>query len=261
MRKSFPWSTWLFCILFFIALFVILNVFSFRVKSAFFRFTLPMQSFFWEKGNGFSGFLDGVAKGGGYREENALLQERIETLQAKLAEFETVRRENKELRNASDIGLLQEFRLSGVNVTGKEISRDVVFVDKGSAQGIAKGMAVVTASKVAVGEVIETYEHSSKVRLFSDTDSSSEASVLSKDFVGVVRGEGRSQIVLDLIPHDKDIQKGDVVITSHLGSVFPANLPVGEILKVEKNDTGTFQRAQVRPFFDMGRDSLLFVIL
>ncbi len=261
MKKSFPWSTWLFCILLLIAFFAILNVFSLGVKSAFFRFTLPLQSFFWEKGSGFSGFLDGVVKGGGYREENVLLRERIETFQAKLADFEKSQRENKELRNALDIRLLKESGRSGVNVIGKEISRDVVFIDKGTAQGIAKGMAVLTPSQVAVGEVIETYEHSSTVRLLSDTESSFEASVLSKDFVGVVKGMGRSQILLDFIPHDNNIQKGDVVITSHLGSVFPANLPIGEVLMVEKNDARTFQKADIRPFFDMSRDSILFVIL
>lgn len=258
MRKSFPWNTWLFYILGFIALFIILNVFSLGIRSAFFRFTLPLQSFFWEKGTGFSNFLDGIVQGGRFKKENVLLQERIEVLQVKLAEFGTLQRENESLRNALDIGLLQEFKLLGANVVGKEISRDVIFIDRGSADGIAKGMAVITPSRVVAGQVIETYEHSSKVRLLSDTESSFEASV--RDMVGVVRGMGRSQILLDLIPQDKDIQKGDVVVTSHLGSVFSPNLPIGEIQEVGKNDAGTFQQASVRLFFDMSRDSLLFVI-
>lgn len=261
MQGSFSWKTWLGCILGSLCFFILLNVFSLQVRSKVFHLTLPAQSFFWEKGIGFSSFLDGAIQGGKYRKENTVLVEQVEILQAKLAEFETFQRENEELKNALDIGLPQEFKLLGANVTGKDVSRDMVFIDKGTAEGVVRGMPVVTSSKVAVGEVIEAYEHSSKVRLLSDEGSSIEAAVLSKDAVGVVKGLGRSRAVLDLIPQDKDIQKGDMIVTSHLGSVFPQNLLVGQVQEVEGNDTGAFKRAQVLPLFNLGTDTVLFVIL
>ena len=261
MQKSLPWKNWLFFILGLCAFLGILNFFSRNVRSAFFYATLPLQSFFWEKGSEVSGFFDGIFQGGWYRKENVLLKEQAEVLYAKLAEFSVFQKENAELKKALELEVSQEFKTLGTRMIGKDISRDIVFIDKGMADGIIRGNAVITPSKVAVGEVIEAYDHVSKVRLLSDIDSAFEASILEKDVVGVIKGAGRSLAVFDLVLRDADMQQGDIIVTSHLGSIFPAGFLIGEIQGVEKNDTGTFQRAEVRPLFDMSRSALLFVIL
>jgi rod shape-determining protein MreC len=122
-------------------------------------------------------------------------------------------------------------------------------------------MTVVTGQKALVGRVSEVYDNFSRVILISNKESSFNAEIQGRDVSGAVKGKGNFKIFIDLIPQEKEIKEGDVIITSPLGEVFPKGLVVGQIGKILKSDIDPFQQAQINPAFDIQRIELLFIIL
>jgi len=76
----------------------------------------------------------------------------------------------------------------------------------------------------------------------------------------VAKGQGNSQIILDLVPGEAIIKKGDVVFTSALGGIFPKGLLVGKVERIKKDDTKPFQTAEVNPSFNLSQIEKLFII-
>jgi rod shape-determining protein MreC len=116
----------------------------------------------------------------------------------------------------------------------------------GSRAGVAKGQAAVTGAGLA-GRVLEVGERSARILLITDINAR----------VPVVAERSRDQAVLagrnsDLpeilyLSRDSDVKVGDRLVTSGQGGVFPAGLPVGEVISV------TGGHVQVRPYVDFSR--------
>lgn len=229
-----------------------LNIFQKQVKGFFYDISMPLQSFLWNAGNNSANLFSD-------KKNQSLEQENL-SLKARVAELQDVQKENDQLREALQMGIQKEFYTVSAYLIGKDPSEDIVIINKGLRDGLAKGMSVITPSKVVVGKIVEVLRDSSRVMLISDAKSSFDAAIQNKDILGLVRGKGRFSTLFDLIPKDKIPLQGDVVITTFLGGIFPKNLLVGSIESVEKNDTQPFQSALIKPFFDMNSASLVFVI-
>ena len=50
------------------------------------------------------------------------------------------------------------------------------------------------------------------------------------------------------------------MVTSNLGEVFPENLLIGNVEKIVKTGADPFQKANVKPFFNLKSAELVFVI-
>ena len=60
------------------------------------------------------------------------------------------------------------------------------------------------------------------------------------------------------LPYDAKLQKGEMVVTSGMGGIFPPGLPIGKITKVEGSGINKF--AVVQPLVDFDRLEELFLI-
>ena len=58
-----------------------------------------------------------------------------------------------------------------------------------------------------------------------------------------------------------DLKDGDVVVTSGLDSLYPAGLPVGRIVSVDRGRTGNFARVLVDPIAGVDQSRMLLVLL
>lgn len=221
----------------------------------------PLQGNVWQAGSGVSGFFQGIVRGPALvRVVEELTQENLR-LRQELVDKEELEDENKRLREALDVEIQEDFQLQLVRILGKDPARDLLFLNKGREDGVRQGMPVVTQSKVAVGYVKEAFKNTSELLLLSDKASSFDAKVQEKEIVAVLKGQGSSRAVLDLVPFEASLQAGDVVLTSSLGGIFPENLLVGTIEEVEKSDLEAFQRGTVELFYAPQNSATLFVIL
>ncbi|MBZ1345420.1 MAG: hypothetical protein KY055_02200, partial [Candidatus Nealsonbacteria bacterium] len=73
-------------------------------------------------------------------------------------------------------------------------------------------------------------------------------------------GRGGLNIIINFLPIEKEIFIGQTVVSSALGRIFPKNLLVGEIKKVEKSDIEPWQTAQIKPYCDLKKIKNLFII-
>ena len=111
------------------------------------------------------------------------------------------------------------------NTTGS--SGKVVFVDRGSASKVEKGMAVITPDGI-VGKVISVYPTASQVMLVTDPTFAAGVSFWRKHHVhGTLKGKGYSFVIIDYVQNEKQVDQGEWFYTSGDDRIFPKGLPVG----------------------------------
>jgi rod shape-determining protein MreC len=238
-----------------------LNFFSKEVRNFFYSVSRPVQNIFWRTGDRISDFFEGIFGRENLKKENEELKSENQKLLAENVTLEEIKTENQTLRKALKIGLEKEFQLDFAEVAGKYIDQDSILINKGSKNGLFENMPVITEDKVLVGKIVEVHRDFSRVALISNKESFFDVQISGKGIDGLVRGKGSSEVYLDLIPRDKEIREGDLVVSSSLGGKYPEGLLVGVVKEIKKSDIQPFQQAEISPFLDLQELKNVFVIL
>ncbi|AKJ64259.1 Rod shape-determining protein MreC [Kiritimatiella glycovorans] len=202
---------------------------------------------------------------GGLVERYQQLSEEIVELQTDLRAMETLERENRELREQ-----LAFFRSTGrpmiaCEVVGRGISGwwRTLRLNRGSRDGVRPGRAVVSPDGL-VGSTAEVNAMSCEVRLLSDPSSWISARLVRAGSYGVVKGRGseggRPTCRIEFINKDVEVRRGDTVVTSGLGGIYPEGLVIGYVEEVRTDRSGLYQSAGVVPKADLGRLRFAFVL-
>lgn len=119
-----------------------------------------------------------------------------------------------------------------------------VLIDRGSASGVRRDMAVVTPDGI-VGKVVAVFPFASQV--LSVTDPGFAAGVESqKNHVhGVLKGLGNGTARVDYVSTGQKVEMGEMFFTSGEDRVFPEGLPAGKVTGVHEG--GNFQDITVEP--------------
>lgn len=133
-----------------------------------------------------------------------------------------------------------------------------LFVDKGSYHGVDNDVVIVYKN-VLLGKVVETYPFYSKVLLVTDK-SCKVASYCSKTGAnGIHVGDNLSgQTLLNRVNHLSDVQKGDLVLSSGYGLVFPHGFALGKIKDAQNGDL--YHTIKVEPLLDIKDIDYCFLI-
>ena len=198
-------------------------------------------------------------------------------------ENQALRAENQELRQlvfqltekAAENERLQamlEFRGKSVTFQMKAatvIGRDPgtfsysIMINRGTQDGLRVNMPVVSTQGL-VGHVMEAYGGTAKVRLLLDSGSSASAMIQRPQSraVGVVEGNPAqlSSLRMKNLTRDGDVIKGDKIMTSGLGGIYPKGLLIGEVMDVLDDEGGLMKHALIRPSVDFTRLEEVFVI-
>ncbi|MDW7772713.1 MAG: rod shape-determining protein MreC [Desulfobulbaceae bacterium] len=195
------------------------------------------------------------------REENKRLWKELQ--EARAAAYK-----NREaLANYARLEKLLEFKQSTdlpmqtARIVGKDPSLwfRTVIIDRGSSDGVFKGMPAVNAEGI-VGQVITVSPNYSKV-LLSISPSSALDVLLQKSRVrGILKGTGSLTYKLDYVLKTVEVNEGDHVVTAGYGGLFPSGLPVGVVSRVLKKRRGMFQEIEVTPAVDFLRLEELLII-
>ncbi len=158
-------------------------------------------------------------------------------------ELGRLKMENRSLRaelgtaeHAKALGLFREHSPSRtvaarVIGTGAGTSSKMVFVDRGSADGVQRGMAVITPDGI-VGRVTASYPTASQVLLVTDPGFAAGV-VSSKSRVeGTLKGTGKADCIVDHIQIEQPVEVGEWFYTTGDDRVFPRGLPVGKVKSV-----------------------------
>jgi rod shape-determining protein MreC len=186
--------------------------------------------------------------------ENKELKERLDGLAKLEADVQQLTKENEELREILDKKeTLRDYSPIQATVIGRNPDRwhEILIINKGEVNGIKQNMAVVTANGL-IGKVKSTQQFTSTIQLLSAMDPTNRISAEvqgEESYFGTIEGYDvdRELLKLKRIPYDAKIEKGQKVITSGLGGIFPEALPIGEVVDVEPDEFGLNQTAFVKP--------------
>lgn len=194
------------------------------------------------------------------RAENEALRAEIDALKLRQAELAEAGPEAERLRRLLGFRERVQFTVVPATVIGTDVSGwfRTITIDRGSVDGLERGMAVVTPDGV-VGRTHAVAARSAKVLLVTDGNSSVDALVQRTRARGVVAGLVTPALEMRYVHRAEDVQVGDAVVTSGVGRVFPKGLPIGIVTSVEKT-TGLFQAVQVTPAADLSKLEEVLVI-
>ena len=197
----------------------------------------------------------------GFRSENERLRKRIQSLEIERQRLLEAEATNRQLKALLDF----RSRIPAGAITGSIIANSAnswfqsCMIDKGSSEGVRKGMAVVTPLGV-VGQVVGVTPHAAKVLLLTDPNSGIDVLVQRTRSRGIVSGSLDSGTVLKYVKRSEDIQEGDRLITSGIDGVFPKGMMVGTVIKVRKQHIGLFQFIEVLPAVQTERIENVLVV-
>ena len=180
--------------------------------------------------------------------KNERLRKRIQNLEVERQKYLEADATNRQLKQLLDF----RSHLPAGAITASIIANSATSwfkscqIDKGSVDGVRKGMAVVTPLGV-VGQVVAVTPRTAKVILLTDQNSGIDVLVQRTRSRGIVSGSLESGTVLKYVKRSEDIQQGDRLITSGMDGVFPKGMMVGTVIKVLKQHIGLFQFIEVLP--------------
>jgi rod shape-determining protein MreC len=198
----------------------------------------------------------------GFRTENERLRKRIQNLEIerqKLLEAEATNRQLKQLLDFRS-HLIPPGAITATIIANSAASWfQSCQIDKGSADGVRKGMAVVTPLGV-VGQVVAVTPRAAKVLLLTDPNSGIDVLIQRTRSRGIVSGSLENGTVLKYMKRSEDVQEGDRLITSGMDGVFPKGMMVGTVIKVRKQHIGLFQFVEVLPAVQSPRTENVLVV-
>jgi rod shape-determining protein MreC len=195
-------------------------------------------------------------------EDNAKLRQQHDMDAAQLAQLSAIQAENIQLRTLQELQQRVDYPMLMAEIVyvERDIFKRKLFVDKGSQASVQSGQVVVDDNGV-VGQVTRVYPWLSEVTLVTDKDQAVPIQVLRNGLRAVVFGSGDiSEMSLRYMPVSADLQEGDVLVTSGIDGIYPSNLPVAKIVKVERDPAYPFSRITCKPLAGVDRHRALMIV-
>ncbi len=154
-----------------------------------------------------------------------------------------------------------------VNATPAEIvysSRDPyaqkLFIDRGARDGVLPGSPVADENGI-VGQVTRVHPLLSEVTLITDQDQAIPVQVVRSGLRAVAFGGGPAgTLELRFMGTNAEIQNGDRLVTSGIDGTYPPGLPVGTVVRIERDAEHSFARVICRPAGGVDRGTFVLVL-
>jgi rod shape-determining protein MreC len=221
----------------------------------------PLQAGSFSLARGVSDTWASVTEFAKLKEENRTLRKEIAELRQDTVSLKELDLENKRLRREIGAPVRKQFATVFANVIGKSVNtwQATVILDKGTKDGVKKAMPVATADGL-VGQVMSTTADSCLVQLIMDQKSAVGIRLQDSRATGIIEGEGKDELQLNYLPKGVKTAKSEMVITSGLGGIYPADIVVGSVTRAAKDTDGLFQNVQVSPAVDFWTLEEVFII-
>lgn len=228
---------------------------------------VPFQRGFSAFGQALDGYRDYFFAFDELKAENEALRNQLDKLQDKVYDAQAILDENEFYKEFLDIKKENpDYEFLSADVIGREAgSFDVVFsLDKGSRSGVSVNMPVISSNGSLVGCITEVGANWSKASSIIDVSSAVGIYIERSMTEGVLCGEyslqGDGMCRISYLPEDCDVQEGDRVITSGVGSIYPYGISVGTVQSVHIDDNLRSKYVVVKPFSQLSSPEKLMII-
>ncbi len=229
---------------------------------------IPMQRGLSEVGNWISDKASELQSLGSVMEENERLKSQVDELTEELNALKLEQYDADDLRELLELeDAYSDYDKMAASVIGKDAGNwfDTFLIDKGSRDGVAAGMNVITGKGLA-GIVTEAGENYARVRSIIDDTSSVSGMVLSTSDNCIVRGDlqtmdaERAITFSSLKDTDNKVSVGDQVVTSYISSEYVQGLLIGYISEIHTNPNNLTKSGKITPVVDFEHVKHVLVI-
>lgn len=195
-------------------------------------------------------------------QRNSELEAEISSLQTEIVQLQ------QQLKEADVLYALLEFaraRPQNEYTAAAVIGRDpspflhYILIDHGSDDGLRHGMPVVTEQGL-VGRVDAVTAGAARVQLITDASSAVNVWLQSDQTEAMLTGSVTGDLSLEMVAQDVTMRPGELILTSGLGSTYPKDIVVGQIVSVRRQENELFQSASVQPAVDFSQLQAVLVI-
>lgn len=183
----------------------------------------------------FGGISDSVGnyvQAGG---QNAELKRRLQESRRKLIQAQATELENKRLKALLKLTGETGNPIAVTRIVGSSFAsvRRLATLSAGASEGVQPGQPVRSADGL-VGRVIETGRWGSRVLLVGDSSSNVPVRLVRDGTVAIATGHGDGTIDLKTLElGENPFRRGDVLVTSGVGGVYPPDIPVAVVVSVQ----------------------------
>src|ERR1700744_4601964 len=189
------------------------------------------------------------------REQNQQLKQEITRLREEEAAFAEDAAQGRRLQAV--LGFQQQYIAKTVaaqviGTSGTDRSH-VLYLDKGTADGLQPNQAVITPYGV-VGKLRDVFPHTAQLLLINDSSSGAGVVLESSRIRGILRGTSEGLVEINNLTEDSRIKPGEKVLTSGGDQVFPRGLPVGTIQSIVPDPQHQpYTAITIKPAADLNR--------
>jgi rod shape-determining protein MreC len=147
------------------------------------------------------------------------------------------------------LGHFRKYTYLPAKVIGNTVTLQTNFLllERGSSQGVKKGMAV-NGPEGIVGVVVETSANTSKVMSLLHRNSRVSAMLKKDNNSGSIEWDGAnpSYLILRNVTKSAKVAIGDTVVTSSYSANFPSHLMVGTVAEISSESASNFYTLKIK---------------
>jgi len=195
--------------------------------------------------------------------ENEELKKTNDELQTKSLEDDNLIKQNERMKSMLKFSKKRvEYNYIGADIIGNNANG--LTIDKGEDKGIKIGMIAMTGQGL-VGQVIAVGSNWSILKCLNNETFSVAALVQgTKADNGIINGykdkNNRLLLKLDKLSLGSGIKKGDVIVTSGLGKMYPSGIKLGKVLTVYDDKSSLVKNAIIEPYVDFSKLEEVFIV-
>ena len=128
-----------------------------------------------------------------------------------------------------------------------------------------KDMIVITPAGLGGKGIKSEGNHSIVQTILNENIAVASMVESTRETTGILQGatsnKNKNLTILSNIPIESEIKEGDVILTSGLGTMYPQEIRIGEVVSVEVDSVGIMKKAVVKPYVDFNKLEELFIVI
>ncbi len=198
--------------------------------------------------------------------ENEDLKKEINELAAQVIDYDDIKKENEVLKKYYGIkDDNPDYKIAIANVIRRDPNDDFYgfTIDKGSRDDVKINDPVITENGL-IGWISEVNVTTSKVTTLLSPEAKVGAMDKKSGDSGIATGSAAFSedglLMLSVISADNKIKQSDIIITTGVGGVYPPDIIIGRVTKLDYNTYDTTPYAVIKPYEDIKSVSDVVVI-
>lgn len=171
--------------------------------------------------------------------QNAELKRRLKASEQKLIEADATELENRRLKQLLQLskGNSDDVAVGRIVGSSFDSSRRLATLGLGTSNGVRVGQPV-RAPEGLIGRVLETGRFASRVLLVTDGANTVPVQLLRTGIPALATGRGDGMIELKTLEVGQNpFKRGDIVVTSGVGGIYPPGVPVARVVEADRDAT------------------------